>query len=84
MLTWLKKFWDAFLHDELAFRRYMRVGIMTMAAGGLTFADQLAGVVQGGPQLIQVIKVIAVICAGIAVAINLGDKNPPKIEGDLK
>ncbi len=78
MITFLKKFWDAFLHDEMKFRRWSRTAIMALSTGGLAFADQLAGVVEGGPRLIKTIKVIAVICAGISVAINLGDKNPPK------
>ena len=77
MLTWLKKFWDAFLHDEMKFRRWARTSIMTLATGGLAFADQIAAVAEGGPRLIKIIKTIAVICAGLAVAINLGDKNPP-------
>ena len=84
MMTWIKKFIDAFLYDEMKFRRWARTTIMALATGGLAFADQLASVVEGGPRLIKAIKVIAVVCAGISVAINLGDKNPPKEATDVQ
>ena len=71
----IKKLWNTLLNDEVMVRRWGRALLMALATGGMGFADQLAAVL-GAP--VRWIKIAAVIAGFIAVAINLGDKNPPK------
>ena len=75
MIRLIKKLWNALLYDEVMVRRWGRALLMALATGGMGFSDQLAAVL-GAP--IRWIKIAAVIAGFIAVAINLGDKNPPK------
>ena len=73
MIPFFKKFFDALMNDELAFRRWMRALLMAVAGSGMMWADQLAEIIAAP---VKWLKVTAVICGAIAVAINLGEKNP--------
>jgi hypothetical protein len=77
MIPLLKKLWDSLLHDEMKVRRWLRVAVMAIGGSGLGYADQIAATINT-PGAIKTIKVLAVVCMGISVMINLGDKNPPK------
>ncbi len=75
MIPLIKKLWEALLHDEMAVRRWLRVVIMTIGGSGLSYADQISAAI-GAPGAVKVIKVLSVICMGLSVMINLGEKNP--------
>ena len=79
MIRLIKKLWNALLYDEVMVRRWGRALLMALATGGMGFSDQLAAVL-GAP--VRWIKIAAVIAGFIAVAINLGEKNPPKEAGN--
>ncbi len=83
MIPLIKELWNALLHDELKVRRWLRSLLMAFAGSGLAFADQMASAI-GAPGAVKTIKIIAVICGFISVAINLGDKNPAPSQGDMK
>jgi len=77
----LIKLWNALLYDEMKVRRWLRVAVMAIGGSGLGYADQIAATINA-PGAVKIIKVLAVICMGISVMINLGDKNPPKEGSD--
>jgi hypothetical protein len=75
MIPLLKKLVYSLLWDELAAIRWLRGTLMTFAAGGIAFADQLADVL-GMPTAVKVVKVTAIVCGFLAGAITAGQKNP--------
>lgn len=75
MLTLLKRLWRKLLYDEMAVRRWVRAGLMGLAAGGIGFADQMAGLIDA-PGAVRTIKLVAAAAAFLSVSINLGDRNP--------
>lgn len=81
MIPLFKKFWNALLNDEMAVKRWLRAGLMAVAGSGMMWADQLAEII-GAP--VKGLKVVAVICGALSVAINLGDKNKPEGESNAK
>ena len=79
MWPMLKRVANAMLFDELAVRRWARGALLTFAAGGVAFADQLADLVHA-PGAVKTIKVIAVICGFIGGAISHGEPNASVVE----
>ena len=77
MIPLVKRLIHAFLFDEGAVIGWIRGMMMMFAASGIAFADQIASVVEGGPRLVKVIKLLAIVCGFIAGAIRAGEKNPP-------
>jgi hypothetical protein len=76
VLPLIHRVFFAFFLDELAFRRWVRGGLMGFAAGGLAFADQLGGLL-GAPDAVKAIKVASVVCGFIAGAIQSSAKAAP-------
>ncbi len=72
----IEKLLYALLNDEVAVRRWLRAGLMAVAGSGFGFANEIATVINA-PEMVQKIKMAAIFCGFISVAINLGDKNPP-------
>jgi len=75
MIPFLKHLLQAIFTDELAFRRYGRSALMTLGASGMVFADQIDGILEGHGGLVQGIKIAAVVCAALSLAITAGEKN---------
>jgi hypothetical protein len=77
MIPLLKHLLSRLLNDELAVRRWGRAALMGAAAGGLAFADQLAAILEA-PGLVRAIKVVAVVCGFLSLAVTAGEKNRPE------
>jgi hypothetical protein len=73
MLPLLKHILYAFFLDELAFRRWMRGGMLALAGGGLAFADQIAALL-GMPEAIRWIKIASIVAGFIAGAMQSSAK----------
>jgi hypothetical protein len=84
MLTFLKKFWDAFLHDELAFRRWSRGFLLWLGGAAITVASAGWDVVRTWTLKEWLGRLAIAGILGLAGMINLGDKNPPKEEANVK
>ena len=74
MVPLIKRLVKALLWDELAAKRWLRGGLLTAAAGGVAFADQLATTL-GDPSWVKGVKVAAIICGFLGGAITAGEKN---------
>lgn len=72
MIPLFKKLLNSLLYDDLAVRRWLRAGIMTLAASGMAWGDQLSEIL-GAP--VRWIKIAAVIAMAISLAITAGEKN---------
>ncbi|WP_242394862.1 hypothetical protein [Anaeromyxobacter oryzisoli] len=79
MIPLIKAIIHALLWDELAAIRWLRGACLTFAAGGVAFADQIAGILgeAGAPRVVQAIKLVAVACGFLGGAITAGQRNPP-------
>jgi hypothetical protein len=73
MLPLIKRLIYAFFLDELAFRRWMRGGMLAFAGGGLAFADQI-GALLNAPGAVKGVKIAAVVCGFIAGAMQSSAK----------
>jgi hypothetical protein len=73
MLPLLVRLIHAFFLDELAFRRWMRGGMLAFAGGGLAFSDQIAGVL-GVPEAVRWIKVASIVSGFVAGAMQSSAK----------
>jgi hypothetical protein len=73
MIPLLKHVLYAFFLDELAFRRWVRGGMLALAGGGLAFADQVAGLL-GMPEAIRWVKIASIAAGFIAGAMQSSAK----------
>lgn len=77
MIPLLKHVFIAFFLDELAFRRWLRGGMLAIAGSGLAFADQI-GALLDAPGAVKGIKIAAVVAGFIAGAMQSSAK--PRVE----
>jgi hypothetical protein len=73
MLPLIRKLVVAFFLDELAFRRWLRGGLLALAGGGMAFAGDLADLI-GAPGAVKTIKVASVVAGFIAGAMQSSAK----------
>lgn len=67
------------LFDETAFLRWSRSAIMAAAFGGMSFADQVADAI-GSPGAVRAVKIVSIVCAGLALMFGAGDKTPAEVK----
>lgn len=84
MITFLKNFWNAFLHDELAFRRWARGFLLWLGGAAVTVASVGWDTARAWTLKEWIGRLAVAGILGIAGMINLGDKNPPKEATDEK
>jgi hypothetical protein len=75
VLTFFKRFFVAFLWDELAFVRWMRGLMLMFATSGVAFGQQIADTL-GQSGWVTKIKLVALACAFFAGSITAGQRNP--------
>lgn len=75
MFPAIRAFIHAFFFNETAFLRISRALIMTIAAGGMGFAQDVASIL-GAPGAVKSVKIVSVVCMGLALMLGAGDKNP--------
>ncbi len=82
MIPFFRRFLVAFFMDPLAFRRWMRGGMMAFAGSGYAFAEQIAKEL-AVPAAVTKIKVAAIVCGFIAGSIQSSAKKvAAKASGD--
>jgi hypothetical protein len=69
MFPLLAHVFRAFFLDELSFRRWIRGALFGFAGGGLTFAEQLASVLDA-PHSVKAIRVVAVVAMFVGGSIQ--------------
>lgn len=74
MLPFVKRVFGSFLNDELAFKRWSRAILITTAASGVGFADQMADTFNA-PGAAKAVKLFAIFCGFLGGAITAGEKN---------
>ena len=79
MFTWWPRFWDRFLNNEAYFVARVRALVMGLSLGGLAFAKDM-GDALGSPAVGKWLKVLAVVCGGIALLMRAGDKTPENVK----
>jgi len=84
MITWMKKFLNAFLHDEMAFRRWSRGFLLWLGGAAVTVASAGWDVARTWTLKEWLGRLAVAGILGFAGMINLGDKNPPKEGSDVQ
>lgn len=79
MLPLLAHLFRAFFMDELAFRRWVRGGMLAFAGSGYAFAEQIAKEISA-PGAVVKIKLLAIVCGFIAGAIQSSAKKSAPAE----
>lgn len=80
MIPLLKSLFIAFFMDPLAFRRWMRGGLLAVAGGGLAFAGDIGDLINA-PGAVKGIKVVSVMAGFIAGAMQSSAKKNGSTNG---
>lgn len=86
MFKFWNEFWYKFANDKAFFVGTIRSAVMTISLNGIVFGHDLADAL-GMPGIEKPIKVMAVLCGGLAMFMRAGQMNeqaapevPPKLD----